>query len=72
MIHPLNAVFPGLVVQEVVLEMSLVVCLSSLRGARSPQELLSQAQDGVPGSGVRHRILLQPSNGCVQEHVAHA
>ena len=71
-IHPLNAVFFGPGVYEVVTEMSLIVWLSSFWGGMSPQDLLFKAQDSVLGGGMGHRILFQLSSGCFHhcEHMA--
>lgn len=44
--------------------MSLIVQLTSLKGAMSQQDLLFKAQDGVPGGGMRHRVPLQQPSGC--------
>ncbi|RMB88610.1 hypothetical protein DUI87_34998 [Hirundo rustica rustica] len=47
---------PG--VYKAVLEMSPIVRLNPLRGTMSPQDLLFKAQDGVPGSSMRHTGLI--------------
>jgi len=62
-IHPLDTVFFGPGVYEAVTKMSPVVRLSSFRSAMSPQDLFFQAQDGIPGGGMGHRIGFQPSAG---------
>ena len=38
----------------------------------SPQNLLFKAQDGVPSSGMRHKVCFQPSGGCLHngKHIA--
>jgi len=70
-IHPLDTVFfvPG--VYEAVTKMSSVVRLDSFRSAMSPQDLLFQAQDGIPGGGMGHRVGFQPSGGGLNhcEHI---
>lgn len=60
MIHPLNSVVSGPGVYEDTFEMSPTVCLNSFRGAMSPLDLLFNDQDGVLGSGVRHKWLFPP------------
>jgi len=71
-IHPLDTVFFGLGVSEAVAKVSPVVRLIFLGSAMSPQDLLFQAQDGIPGSGMGHRVGLQPSGGGLHhcEHTA--
>lgn len=64
MIHLLNNVLSGPGVYEVVFEISLIVRLNYFWGAMKPQDLLFKSQDGVPSSGVRHRVRLQPSSDC--------
>jgi len=70
--HPLNAVFFGPGVCEAVTKVSPVVRLHSLGSAMSPQDLFFQAQDGIPGGGVGHRVGFQPSGGGLHhgEHTA--
>jgi len=62
-IHPLNIVFFGPGVYEAVMKMSSIVRADSFGSAMSPQDLFFKAQDGIPGSGVGHRVGLQPSGG---------
>jgi len=71
-IHPLNTVFFGPGVYEAVVKVSPVVRLSSFGSAMSPQDLFLQAQDGIPGSGMGHRVGFQPSGGGLHhcEHIA--
>jgi len=71
-IHPLNTVFFGPGVYEAVRKMSSVIRLDSFGSAMSPQDLFFQAQDGIPGSGMGHRLGFQPSGGGLHhcEHIA--
>lgn len=57
-IHPISAVFLGLEVDEVILEISLV-CLSSFWSAMSPQSLPFKAQM-LFGRGMGYRIHFPP------------
>jgi len=59
-IHPLNTTFFGPGVYEAVAKVSPVVRLSSFGRAMSPQDLFFQAQDGIPGGGMGHRVAFQP------------
>jgi len=71
-IHPLNTVFFSPGVYEAVAKVSPVVQLNTCGGAISPQDLFFKTQDGIPGSGMGHRVGFQPSsdglNHC--EHIA--
>jgi len=71
-IHPLNTVFFGPGVYEAVTKMSPFVQLSSSGSAMSPQDLFFQAQDGIPGGGMGHRVGFQSSGGGFHncEHIA--
>ena len=71
-IHPLNTVFFGSGVYEAVTKMSPVVRLNSFTSAMSPQDLFLQAHDGIPGSGMGHRVGFQPPGGGLHhcEHIA--
>jgi len=55
-IHPLNTMFFGADVYEAVTKTSPIVRLSTFGGAMPPQDLFFQAQDGIPGSGMGHRV----------------
>ena len=70
-IHPLNIVFFGPGVYEAVMKMSPIVRLNSFGGAMSPQDLSFQAQDGILGIGMGHRVGFQPSGGGLHhcEHI---
>jgi len=71
-IHPLNAVFFGPGVYEAVKKVSPIVRLNTFRSAVSVQDLFFKAQDGIPGSGMGHRVGFQPSSGGLHhcEHIA--
>jgi len=71
-IHPLNTMFFGPGVYEAVTKVSPVVWLNSFGSDMSPQDLFFQAQDGILGSGMGHRVGFQPSGGGLQncEHMA--
>jgi len=71
-IHPLDTVFFGLGDYETVTKVSPVVRLNSFGSALSPQDLFFQAQDGIPGGGMGHRVGFQPSGGGLHhcEHTA--
>jgi len=70
-IHPLNTMFFGPGVYEAVTKMSPVVRLNSFGSAMLPQDLFFKAQDGIPGSGMGHRVVFQPSGGGLHhcEHI---
>ena len=61
--HPLDTVFFGPGVYKAVTKMSPVVRHNSFGRAMSPQDLFFQVQDGIPGSGMGHRVGFQPSSG---------
>jgi len=71
-IHPLDTLFFGPGVYEAIMKMSPVFRLHSFGSAMSPQDLFFQAQDGIRGSGMGHRVGLQPSGGGLHhcEHIA--
>jgi len=71
-IHPLNTMFFGPGVYEVVTKVSPVVRLSSFGGAMSPHDLIFKAQDGIAGGGMGHRVRFQSSGGGLHhcEHMA--
>jgi len=71
-IHPLNTMSFGPGVYEAVKKVSPVVRLNSFGSAMSPQDLFFQAQDGIPGSGMGHRVGFQWSSGGLKhsEHIA--
>jgi len=71
-IHPLDTVLFGPGVYEAVVKVSPVVRLSSFGNAMSPQDLFFQAQDGILGGGMGHRVGFQPSSGGLHhcEHIA--
>jgi len=62
-ICPFSTVFFGPGVYEAVAKVSPVVRLNSFGSAMSPQDLCFQAQDGIPGGGMGHRVGFQPSGG---------
>ena len=70
-IHPLDTTFLGPGVYEAVAKVSPVVRLHSFGSAMSPLELIFKAQDGIPGSGMGHRVGFQPSGGSLHhcEHI---
>jgi len=71
-ILPLDTVFFGSGVYETVTKVSPVVRFNFFRNAMSPQGLFFQAQDGIPGGGMGHRVGFQPSGGGLHhcEHTA--
>jgi len=71
-IHPLDTVFIGTGNYEAVTKVSLVVQLGYFGSAMSPQDLFFQAQDGIPGGCMGHRVGFQPSSGDLHycEHIA--
>jgi len=71
-IHPLDTMIFGPSVYEAVAKVSPIVQLNSFGSAMSPQDLFFQAQYGIPGSGMGHRVGFQPSGGGLHhcEHIA--
>jgi len=59
LIHTLSTVFFGPGVYEAVMTVSPVVRLDSFGSAMSPQDLFFQAQDGILGSAMGHRVGFQ-------------
>lgn len=64
MIQPLNTLLSGPGVCEAIFGISPLVLVASFWDGISPQDLLFKTQDAVTGSGMRHRVHLQPSSGC--------
>jgi len=58
-IYSLNTMFFGPGVYEAVMKVSPAVRLNSFGSAMSPQDLFFQAQDGIPGTGMWHRVGFQ-------------
>jgi len=71
-IHPLDTMFFGPGVYEAVAKVSPVVRLYSFWSAMSPQDLFFQAQDGIPGGYMGHRVGFQSSGGGLHhcDHIA--
>jgi len=71
-IRPLDTMFFGPGVYEAVAKVSPVVRLISFGSGMSLQDLFFLAQDGIPGSGMGHRVGFQPSGGGLHhcEHIA--
>ena len=58
-IHPLDTVFFGPRVYEAVTKVSPIVRLNTFGSAMSPQDLIFQAQHGIPGGGMGHKVGFQ-------------